>query len=475
MDEAVTAPKKKKIRLVAVVFMMYMFISGGSWGLEDMIGGAGPGIALIILLVLPIIWAYPYGLICTELGAKYTEESGFYGWIRRALGKFAAFISGWSMTLANFVDTAVYLVLSIEYLNAALNIAFGIALTEEQRWIVGLLFVVAFCILNLRGIEALTFSTTISAIMILLPFVVTILFAIPQITTNPFVPLFAHADAGVSGGVADINTALMIGLWMFMGYESIHSFSDEVEGAGPLISKAFMWAVPIAAVMYILPTFLGLAVTGDWQNWSSGGPISFVEMGFMVGGNFLMVLFLVAGFVGNLGLYGSYLAFGARVAADMADDKLFFKGFEKVSKKYNTPYVAIIAGAVVTGVLSYGSFADLIIIDVILLLIPVVIILISGIVLRFKDKDRTWAPDVFRLKVSNKVFAVLGAVPILLALYAIATTDAVSLLAGGACIAVGCVMYFVFPRMFKEKALVGAGAVEALPETEDDALCAKVD
>lgn len=450
MDDAHIAPKKKKIKLLPVIFLMYMFISGGSWGLEDMIGGAGPGISLIILLILPIIWAYPYGLICTELGAKYTEESGFYGWVRRALGKFAAFISGWSMTLANFVDTAVYLVLSIEYLNAALSIAFGIMLTPEQRWLLGLVFVVAFCILNLRGIEALTFSSTVSAIMIMLPFLLTIVFAIPQMTHNPFVPVFANAGAGLTGELGDINTALMIGLWMFMGYESIHSFSDEVEGAGPLISKAFMWAVPIAAIMYILPTFMGLAVTGNWQDWSSSGPISFVEMGFLVGGNFLMILFLVAGFVGNLGLYGSYLGFGARVAADMAEDKLFFKGFEKTSKKYNTPYVAIIAVAVVTGILSFGSFSDLIIIDVILLLIPVVLILISGIILRFRDKDRDWG-DAFRLKVGDKAFAAMGAAPILLAIYAIATTDLMSLLAGGACILVGCVLYFIFPKMFKDK------------------------
>ncbi|TDP49851.1 hypothetical protein [Aminicella lysinilytica] len=68
-----TVEKKKKVKLVPMIFLMYMFISGGSFGLEDMIGGAGPGISLIILIVLPIIWAYPYGLVCTELGAKYPE------------------------------------------------------------------------------------------------------------------------------------------------------------------------------------------------------------------------------------------------------------------------------------------------------------------------------------------------------------------------------------------------------------------
>lgn len=439
------AVKQKKLRLISVVFMMYIFISGGAFGIEDMIGGAGPGISFILLLILPLIWAYPYGLVCTELGAKYTEESGFYGWIRRALGKFPAYMSGWSMVLANFVDTAVYLVLAMEYLNAAL----GLGLTPDQRWMIGLAFVAILCVLNLIGVEALAFSSTITAIMVLAPFVVLMVCAIPQMTFNPFVPLFANGASGIEGSLGDINTALLIGIWMFMGYESIHSFSDEVEGAGPLISKAFMWAAPIAAIMYILPTFMGLAVTGNWQDWSTAGPLSFVEVGQVVGGNFLMILFLIAGFIGNLGTYSSYLGFGARTTADMAEDGLFFKGFDKTSKKYGTPFVAIIAAAIITAILSRGSFVDLIIIDVVLLLVPIVLILISGIVLRFRDKDQTW--DCFRVKIGNKAFAAMAALPILIAIYALVKTDLGSLAAGGACLVVGAVMYFVFPKMHGKK------------------------
>lgn len=432
--------QKKRLRLLPVVFMMYIFISGGAFGVEDMVGSAGPGITFIVLLILPIVWAFPYGLICTELGARYMEESGFYGWIRRALGKFAAYMSGWSMTLANFVDTAVYLVLAVEYLNAAL----GLDLSPDIRWMIGLIFIVILCVLNLVGVEALAFSSTITAIMVLTPFVLLILFAIPQLAFNPFEPVFANAAQGLTGELGDLNTALLIGVWMYMGYESIHSFSDEVEGAGPLISKAFMWAVPLAAIMYILPTFFGLAVTGNWQDWSTDGPLSFVEVGYAVGGNFLMILFLIAGFVGNLGTYSSYLGFGARVTADMSEDGLFFKGFDKTSKKFGTPYVAIIVAAVVTAILSRGSFVDLIIIDVVLMLIPIILILISGAVMRFKDQT-PW--DGFRVKLGNKAFAVMTASPVIVAVYALATTDLMSLGAGAACLAVGAIMYFIFPKI----------------------------
>ena len=105
-----------------MIFLMYMFISGGSFGIEDMVGGAGPGITLICLLVLPIVWAYPYGFVCTELGAKYPEVNGMYGWIKKALGNFPAYMAGWSMALANYVDTAVYMVISMEYVLSLIHI-----------------------------------------------------------------------------------------------------------------------------------------------------------------------------------------------------------------------------------------------------------------------------------------------------------------------------------------------------------------
>lgn len=86
-----TNVQKKKVKFVPMVFLMYMFISGGAFGIEDMVGGAGPGITLIILIILPIIWAYPYGLVCTEMGAKYPEAAGMYGWIKKALGRFGIY------------------------------------------------------------------------------------------------------------------------------------------------------------------------------------------------------------------------------------------------------------------------------------------------------------------------------------------------------------------------------------------------
>ncbi|TDP57453.1 amino acid transporter [Aminicella lysinilytica] len=364
-----------------------------------------------------------------------------YGWIKKALGRFPAYISGWSISLANYVDTAVYMVIAMEYLNTA----FKLNLNETQRWIMGIAFIVVICLLSIRGIEVLALSATISGIILLVPFILTIIMGIPQMVENPCIPIFGSGNA-----IMDTNTALMIGFWLFMGYESLHSFSGEVEGSGPLLTKAFLYAVPLATFIYIVPTFVGLAVVGNWQDWSAAGPIDFVELGRLVGGNFLMILFVIAGVFGNLSVFASYMSFGSVVTSQLAEDGLFFPGLEKEHPKYGTPYRAIIASGVISIVLSQGSFADLIIIDVLLLLFPIIMIMISAIVLRIREaKGKTW--NCFQFGKNKVFFCIAASAPIIIAAYAMATAGIQSLLASGACWVIGIVMYFVFPKINKKK------------------------
>src|SRR5207253_750570 len=61
----------------------YFMVSGGPYGLEEIIGDAGYGWALIILFVLPFFWSLPTSLMIGELAAAVPEEGGFYAWVRR--------------------------------------------------------------------------------------------------------------------------------------------------------------------------------------------------------------------------------------------------------------------------------------------------------------------------------------------------------------------------------------------------------
>ncbi len=56
----------------------YFMVSGGPYGLEEIIGDTGYGWTLIILFALPFFWSLPTALMIGELAAAVPEEGGFY-------------------------------------------------------------------------------------------------------------------------------------------------------------------------------------------------------------------------------------------------------------------------------------------------------------------------------------------------------------------------------------------------------------
>ena len=83
-------------------------VSGGPYGLEDIIGMAGFGRALLLLAVVPLLWSLPTALMVGELASAIPDEGGFYVWVKRALGSFWGFQEGWLSLAASIFDMAIY-------------------------------------------------------------------------------------------------------------------------------------------------------------------------------------------------------------------------------------------------------------------------------------------------------------------------------------------------------------------------------
>ena len=54
--------KKYRMTTSTVVFMIFCLCAAGAYGIEDMIPQAGPGLTLVMLIVLPFVWSTPMGL-----------------------------------------------------------------------------------------------------------------------------------------------------------------------------------------------------------------------------------------------------------------------------------------------------------------------------------------------------------------------------------------------------------------------------
>jgi hypothetical protein len=114
------------MRFLPLIAATYFMVSGGPYGIEDILGGAGFAKAIVILLVLPFLWCLPTALMIGELASAIPAEGGFYIWVRRALGPFWGYQEGWLSLSASIFDMAIYPAIFVLYLgkfNPALTAA----------------------------------------------------------------------------------------------------------------------------------------------------------------------------------------------------------------------------------------------------------------------------------------------------------------------------------------------------------------
>src|SRR6185437_8968160 len=111
-----TQGPRRKLTVLSLAAATYFMVSGGPYGVEELVQDSGYKLALIVLFVIPIFWALPTGLMVGELSAAMPEEGGFYVWVRRAMGPFWGFQEAWLSLVASIFDMAIYPSLFVAYL-----------------------------------------------------------------------------------------------------------------------------------------------------------------------------------------------------------------------------------------------------------------------------------------------------------------------------------------------------------------------
>ncbi len=105
-----------KLTLWPLIVATFFMVSGGTYGTEEIIHGAGYGRGILIVLLLPIFWCLPTAFMIGELSSALPAEGGYYEWVRRGLGDFWGFQEAWQSLAASVFDMAIYPTLFVFYL-----------------------------------------------------------------------------------------------------------------------------------------------------------------------------------------------------------------------------------------------------------------------------------------------------------------------------------------------------------------------
>ncbi len=253
-SQVIPATKKKsaKLTLWPLVAATFFMVSGGTYGTESIISGAGYGRGILVLLFLPVIWCLPTAFMIGELSSALPAEGGYYAWVRRGLGNFWGFQEAWLSLAASIFDMAIYPTL------------FGIYLKQMSPWFgmgnhalyAGLFVVVTCAILNLAGIRVVGFTSLWLFFLLSLPFALVIVLSPLRVGALSAEPHTASTEVGVG-----VLGAVMVAMWNYMGWDNASTIAQEVERPRKTYPKAMIAAVILVSLTYILP-FVAVYFTG---------------------------------------------------------------------------------------------------------------------------------------------------------------------------------------------------------------------
>jgi amino acid transporter len=330
-----------------LIFLTYSVVCSGAYGLEQMVSESGPGLALLLLAVLPLVWGIPISLACAELAAHMPVEGGYYRWVRSAFGDFVGYQAGWLVWLANLMTNAAFAVLFADYLQYLVP-----GLSPFERYAAALLPIWGTTLLNCFGIRMVGRVSVVLTVLIFLPFAALSLGGLLHWQYPPLAP-FAHPDKSLATACAD---GLMIGLWLYGGYEKLTPNAEEVENPARAFPIALAVAMPMVVGSYLIPTLAGLVACDGWQDW---GVAHFSVLAEKVGGPSLAFAMTAGGLVSNTCILMVTILGQSRLPMVMAQDRLFPGVFSRTSRRFGTPTISLVTGALLLSFLALQNFESL--------------------------------------------------------------------------------------------------------------------
>jgi amino acid transporter len=369
-------PRKKSIRLTLwpLVAATFFMVSGGTYGTEDIVHGAGYGKAILILMLTPLLWSLPTAFMIGELSSALPFEGGYYAWVRRAMGNFWGFQEAWLSLVASIFDMAIYPTLFVAYLTRIFP-----WFQESHRGVLVALGVVVVCaLLNIAGVKVVSTTSLWLFFLLSAPFAAIFLIA-------PFkFGALANAVTKPTTSNVDILGGLLICMWNYMGWDNASTIAAEVEKPQRTYPRAMIWAVVIVALSYVLP-FAAMWITGlPASAWETG---AWADIAQLMGGPVLRIALVAGGMMSGFGMFNALVMSYSRLPLAMAQDGMLPKIFAKLHPKSRAPWVAIVALAIGWGLALNIGFERLVTLDIMIYGVSLVLEFVALVVLRFREPD----------------------------------------------------------------------------------------
>jgi APA family basic amino acid/polyamine antiporter len=304
-------------------------------------GLAGPSVILSFLLAGFI--ALMTALSSAELASFITETGASYAFTKRAFGRFLSFLVGWFKYFDYIAGAAAVSVGFAAYFTALFGLTGALPLLLSAMGPP-----IVFTILNLVGARESAYATSIMVLikvfaLVLLMFVGG--FYLTQFfNVNKFTPFFPNGITGTFNGAAVIFFA-------FLGFNTVAMMSEETKEPERTIPKALILAFVVTFILYVSIAFFEIGIL-DWQKLGiSASPLE--DLAIAVSENRVFIDFIAfSALIATASVVLSSIIGGTRASFAMGRDRVLPSQFDKISKRFGTPYFSVIFGGLIIVVLA---------------------------------------------------------------------------------------------------------------------------
>jgi amino acid transporter len=428
-EQRADGPKLRRgLRPLALFGVMFVLVSGGPYGLEEMVPTSGPGLAILVLLVMGFVWGVPYCFIIAELVSAIPEQGGSYRWYRAFLGPFWSFQFSCLDWITWVLDGALYPPLLAAYL-----IRFFVPEAGHlTSWSVGLVVIWGCTWINIRGIELagrLSVALTAAVLGAVAAMIVLGWSYIDLSTLRPLTPEGTSFQSALA-------YALIFSVWTYSGYGGLAYASEEIVDPQRNYPRVLALLLPLTVVIYVVPLLIALGATPDWASW---GTAHFAQVSLVVGGTWLALLVSVGGQCGSLALFNSELLITSRLPYAMARDGVLPPVFTQLHSRYGTPSLVLVLQGLLYSVLTYFlDFVEILVVSTWISLPSYMLQFVTPHILRIRRPDLR---GPFRIPGGWPVL-ILGALPPLgICIFVLLTVSTDEILSGLAFLALPPLLY----------------------------------
>jgi amino acid transporter len=387
----------KKLRLLPLAASIFFMVSGGAYGLEELVACGYPA-AFAALLVTPLLWSLPTALLVGELASALPKAGGYYAWVRRAMGPFWGFQEAWLSLVASVFEMAIYPTLFTLYL----GYFFPSVSAGAGAVAVGAALIAACAAWNLLGAAPVGGGAIGLGVAVQLPFLALALFAFGHAAAG------GHLPAPGAPPQAGVLTGLLVAMWNYMGWDNASTIAEEVERPGHTYPRALLLALGLIVGTYLLPVAAAALAGLRPDGWTTG---AWVTAAREVGGGALALTVALGGMVCGLGMYNALLLSYSRLPVALADHGFLPAWLARRAPKTGAPAASILVCSTLYAACLGLGFIRLVELDVLLYGASLLLEFVALVVLRVRE-PRLARP--FKVGGGTAVAALLGVGPMVL-------------------------------------------------------------